>query len=297
MALLKELISTIIIKNPLQEAFLDKSVSQISDVDASALESYISYWLELGHDIDFLSDAYNLIVKDTLTEQIFFKRHGHYRYSSYEDVSAAVYNNNEYMSKYMAGLALTSFLWPNHSCLREYFADTIPKDKRGNYLEIGPGHGFYFMTAMNMTQYDFFYGIDISPTSVSMTNSILGSGRFGQFNNYEIRLGNFLEISHDKKYNCIVMGEVLEHVEEPKAFLQNISSLIESNGHIYISTCINSPACDHIFLFKSVEHLTELVTECKLRVTDQIILPYAGQTIEESERNKLPINIAMVLNR
>src|SRR4030095_6992716 len=115
--------------------------------------------------------------------------------------------------------------WPQHIAMKRWFLSRIPRDKHGHYLEVGPGHGYYFMAAQKKTSYDFFTVVDISPASVKMTKTILESGFFGTFKNYEITLGDFLSSELTKKFNAIIMAEVLEHVEEPEHFLQKVKRL------------------------------------------------------------------------
>lgn len=292
---ISKLLSEIKRINPLQANFLDNAVAALSDNDKTEFEKYLQYSLTTGVDLTYLADSYDLIVKDTLREQIFFKRNGRYRYSTYAEVAGSVYLNDEYMSRYMYGLALTSYLWLNHVQMRTFFEKEIPRDRNGSYLEIGPGHGMYFMKAMNHCSFDTYEGIDISPTSVKMTNDILHSGAFGTFTNYIVYEQDFLDLATNKKYDAIVMGEVLEHVESPEVFLKKIKSLAATDCFIYVTTCINAPAIDHISLFTSVEHLHTIVKASGLRVASELVIPYTGLTLHQSMTQKLPVNIAMVL--
>lgn len=289
------LISEIKLINPLQANFLDNAIAGLSAKDKEEFEKYLQYVLANGIEMVYLAQSYDLIVKDTLREQIFFKRNGRYRYSTYEEVAGSVYLNDEYMSKYMLGLAITSYLWLNHVQMRGFFEAQIPRDRKGSYLEIGPGHGMYFMKSMKICSFDTYEGIDISPTSVKMTNEILESGAFGNFENYKVYEEDFLNLNTDAKYDSIVMGEVLEHVESPDTFLKKIKSLAKPDAFIYVTTCINAPAIDHISLFTSVEHLHGIITNSGLNVAAELVVPYTGLTLEQSEQQKLPINIAMVL--
>jgi 2-polyprenyl-3-methyl-5-hydroxy-6-metoxy-1,4-benzoquinol methylase len=283
--------------NKLQRPFLEKAVGHLYPDELEELELYISDCLSGGWDIDYLAQSYDLIVKDTVREQMYFKKHKRYRYSTYEQVKSAVYLNDEYMSKYMQGLALTSFLWPNHAKMRKYFLETIPKETKGKYLEVGPGHGFYFLQAMKRTKYDWFYGVDISPTSVEMTEKILASAGFGHRSNYKIIQGNFLDFAFDQIFDAAVMGEVLEHVEEPRAFLEKLKDVTAADAYIFLTTCINTPAFDHIFLFESVSHVESSIVAAGLTVKDKCVLPYSGCSLEDSEKNKLPVNIALILGK
>lgn len=293
---ISDLTASILSLNPLQSDFLDESMREVTQIELEDLDAYLGFGVAAGLDIPYLAECYDLIVKDTLREQMYFMRHGRYRYSSFEEVANSVYFDDEYMRKYMHGLALTSYLWPNHRALHRYFIEQLPTTQQGNYLEIGPGHGMYMASAMRKTAYGQFDGIDISPTSVEMTNDVLGSGRFGKFDNYRVFEQDFLDGDIESgSYSAVVMGEVLEHVEEPGVFLETIARIATDDAFIFITTPINAPAIDHIYLFESWDDIETLVRGAGLKVTDKLLVPYPGLSVEESVKQRLPVNVAMVL--
>jgi len=284
--------------NPLQRNFISESVTDIHDEEMRDLDAYMSFTESLGIEPSYLAECYDLIVKDTLREQMYFQRHGRYRYSTFDDVANSVYFDAEYMRKYMHGLAITAYLWPNHRALHRFFVESIPTDHQGRYLEVGPGHGVFMMCAMRQSSYESFEGIDISPTSVEMTRALLGSGFFGDFGDYTIVEQDFFtsDIAADA-FSAVVMGEVLEHVEDPGRFLQQISTVSTDDAFIFITTPINAPAIDHIYLFDSIESIEALVLGAGLRICDSLLVPYPGLTVEESMAQTLPVNVAMVLGK
>ena len=293
-ALLQEIVRI----NPLQSKFIDTSLHGATSDEILDLGKYIKFCELSSLDIPYLAECYDLIVKDTLREQLYFQRHKRYRYSTFAEVVDSVYFDDEYMSKYMHGLAITAWLWPNHRELHRYFASSVPTTAKGTYLEIGPGHGVYMMTAMNLSQYDRFEGIDLSPTSVEMTKALLQAQSARNSSQYEIYCSDFLkdELCHDR-YDAIVMGEVLEHVEEPLVFLQKICDLAADDAFIFITTPINAPAIDHIYLFESFDDIEKLVLEAGLSVTESRLIPYPVQSVEESIQQRLPINVALILEK
>ena len=153
---ISSLLREIVRINPLQSSFIDSSLDDISAEELGDLEQYLEFCAQRSLDIDYLAECYDVIVKDTLREQMFFQRHRKYRYSTFAEVADAVYFDDEYMSKYMYGLAITSWLWPNHRQMHRCFAHAVPTGQAGNYLEIGPGHGVYMLTAMNLSSYGRF---------------------------------------------------------------------------------------------------------------------------------------------
>lgn len=296
-SVIDELIQEILRINKLQSNFLADAVQTLSKSDIQLFSQYLNYCLDQQLTLGYLAKCYDLIVKDTFTQQLYFKRHGHYKHSSYAEVESLVYRNADYMSMYMYGLAITTFLWPNHAQMKQFFKEMLPKTQSGRYLEIGPGHGFHMMEAMQHSQYDQFLGIDISPTSVLLTQKILSSHYFGQFENYDIKECDFLTWEPSDQYDAVVMGEVLEHVEQPQQFLQKIAALTHGNSHIHVTTCINSPAIDHIYLFKHAQDIANMVKASGLCIKHQLLIPYQSTTLATSEQDKLPINIALILGK
>ncbi len=282
--------------NPMQTAFIESALRDLTADELQALESYLGFCKECGVETPYLAQCYDLIVRDTLREQVYFMRHKRYRYSTYAEVANSVYLNPEYMQKYMHGLALTSYFWPQHVALRRRFMKALPKERSGHYLEIGPGHGVYFMNAMRSSRFDSFEGVDISPKSIELTRKILTSGHFGRFENYNLLCQDFLtEKTSRDQYDAIVMGEVLEHVEQPEAFLRKISSLARPDAFIWITTVINAPAVDHLALFESDAALEKIVAQAGLSVREKLLIPYVGQTVANSLEKRLPMNIGLVL--
>ncbi|MCA3107709.1 MAG: class I SAM-dependent methyltransferase [bacterium] len=285
-------------ENRLQGPFLEASVAGMLPDERAELDAYLRFCTTQGIDLEYLARSYNTIVMDTLREQVFFQRHDRYRHGTYADVAGSVYQNDDYMRRYMYGLALTTYLWPNHREMRRFFLEQLPRERTGTYLEIGPGHGMFFLAALRMSRFTRFEGIDISPTSCAMTEAIVASGQFGRHGDYAIRCRDFLA-ADDEPASCaaVVMGEVLEHVETPLAFLRKIRSLVAPGGFVFVTTAINAPAVDHIWLFRSPAEVTAMAAEAGLQVTAQLVVPYSGMSLEESLRTRMPVNIALAMSR
>lgn len=295
---IRQLAEAVIEQNPTHRHFMQAALAGLSAQEAERLDSYVSFCLKKGVDVPYLAECYLTIVSDTLREQIFFQKNGHYRHDSFAAVAKDVYFNPDYMSHYMHGLALTAFLWPNHLAMFTFFEKTLPRDKRGAYLEIGPGHGYYLMTAMALSGYSAFTGVDISETSIAMTRELISHFSKGRGAGAELRCLDFLAAELPAEgFDAIVMGEVLEHVEQPELFLRRIHSLAKKDAYIYVTTCINAPAVDHIYLFRTPEQLTEMFKSCGLAIKDQLLCPYQGLTLAESLEKKLAINVAYVLQK
>jgi 2-polyprenyl-3-methyl-5-hydroxy-6-metoxy-1,4-benzoquinol methylase len=285
-------------QNPLHRQFMTKALANISVDEIPLLDTYIEFCLKNGLSSQYIAECYLQIVRDVIREQLFFRKNGAYRHSTFAGVANDVYFNPEYMSHYMYGLALTAFLWPNHLAMFTFFKKTLPTAVHGNYVEIGPGHGYYLMTAMLQSKYDSFLGVDISETSVAMTKDVISHFMGENKKLFEVRCLDFLGADlPQKQFDAVVSGEVLEHVEQPDLFLRRIREIAKDDAFIYVTTCINAPAPDHIYLFKSPEQVAQLFAACGLKIKDQLICPYEGKTLEESLAERITINVAYVLEK
>lgn len=282
--------------NPMHARSLQAAVAALTQEELGELDDYVGFCSREGWAIDNLATAYQVITDDTLREQIHFRRTGRYRHSTFKEVSDSVYFDPAYMSNYMYGLALTLFLWPNHLQIVHFFRKTLPRNNHGRYLEVGPGHGAFFRYAARHGSFASCLGVDISPTSLQMTQRLLESDASIPPARRQLLHADFLEATTlTGKYDAIVMGEVLEHVEQPLLFLQRIKTLAAPGAFIFITTAVNAPAVDHICLFRSVDEVRNLAEAAGFRVTDELATSYTGCSMDETVQQRLPINVAMVL--
>lgn len=295
---LAALVDAIVAQNPMHRGFLLRALAHTRADDRDRLERYLRFCQARGLATDELAECYLTIVIDTLREQIHFQRNGRYRHSTFAEVAADVYFNDAYMSRYMIGLALTAFLWPNHLAMFRYFAEQLPTDQTGSYLEIGPGHGYYLMTAMERSAYHAYTAIDISTTSLELARALVTHSGLPGRKDLTLRCEDFLASDLDEEsFDAVVMGEVLEHVEDPDAFLARIVTVTRPGAFLFVTTCINAPAVDHITLFPDTATIEALFRRHTLRVRSSLICPYEGRTLEECETKRLAVNVAYVLER
>ena len=284
--------------NEKHRPFLETAFERLSDEERHELAEYNSFCLEDGLDIETLAASYAVIVDDTLREQLYFLRNKEYRHSSFAEVADSVYFDDAYMRHYMHGLALTAFIWPNHLDMHRFFVRCLPREQGGSYLEIGPGHGANFLAAIRLGSYDTFAGVDISPTSIDLTRRLIARAAPDRIQDVALLQEDFLTWrSDDAPFDAIVMGEVLEHVEQPGAFLAQIAALSGPDTYIHVTTCINAPAIDHIYLFRDNDEIEKMIAENGLKVVDRYLGPHVGNTVEKCIKHNLPMNVAYVLEK
>ncbi len=114
---------------------------------------------------------------------------------------------------------------------------------------------------------------------------------------YRIQQEDFFDFSAEKQFDFIVMGEVLEHVEQPEAMLEKINSLLAKTGRAFITTVINAPAIDHIYLFCSKEEVLDMVQRAGFLVEDCICVTAGDISLEKAVKHKFAVDIAMILKK
>lgn len=292
-----EVVNLILKKKPMHRKFLMRAISNLALVEKQEVEDYLSFLIQDEMEREYIADAYLTIVNDTFLEELRFRETGNYRFSSFAEAQEVVYDNHDYMSRYMIGLALSSFWWSNHTKMRRFFQQQLSglSQKSGLYREIGPGHGMYFLESLRHGNFKKYEGIDISSTSVEMTRKIVNSSFFGSFPNVEIIHGDFLDGTELVPADVLVMGEVLEHVENPGAFLQRAYQTTSDDSFFFMTTCINAPAIDHLYNPGSIENLESLFADYGFFVQDRCIVPRDGATLEDCVNDRLAINVAYVL--
>jgi cyclopropane fatty-acyl-phospholipid synthase-like methyltransferase len=154
-------------------------------------------------------------------------------------------------------------------------------------------------TAASSGAFDSLMGIDISEASIEQTRAIMNRFAPEAVRRCELERCDFLaaDALAPCSYDAIVMGEVLEHVEQPEAFLKRIHELAKDDAFIYVTTCVNAPAIDHIYLWRSTDDLEAMIERSGFRITKALRLPYEGKTLEEARRMRLSINVAYLLEK
>jgi len=294
------LVSQIEKSSPLQKKNIQRYVEAMNILEREKLVRRIRYFLEQGYTYETMTEGYLKFCTYFTEERLYFVENGTYRYSTYEEASE-LYKNQDYMHNYMIGLAFSIYLWSIQRDGMRFFREKCQKDTHtgGNYLEVGPGHGEYLVTAIENMAFDHYLAVDISLTAAQLTQSFLEFAFRGQKNlldKVNVEHKDFFEFTTEEKFDGIVISEVLEHVENPKDFLIQVKKLSKKDTFIYLSTAINSPYPDHLYHFHNKEEVYALFKETGLRVVDEVKSTIDGISLEKAIKKNYDIMVGFILS-
>lgn len=209
-----------------------------------------------GKSLEYGIDCHLKLREAMMEERMEFLRSGRYASSSFEEVERRVYDNPEIMEYYMYGLVFSQFFWREQYARLEFFCRELPRyrDRISSYLEIGGGHAIYVSSAVEMLRPGtHFELVDISPTSMDVARSMSPGDKI------QYHLCDLFDFPEERRYDFIVAGEILEHLEEPRKLLARIRRMLAPEGRAFISTPVNAPTMDHIYLFNHAREIRELL--------------------------------------
>ena len=289
---LEELVSEIEKKDKLHSKKINGNISYIKEHFSAQLDELLSlvktYFNNLGLNSERVASDYLKMIKDMRTEGLYFYKHGKYRCDNQHIANEYVYSKPEVMTYYMNALLVSQVMWKHHFNIFMYFQSHLKTLFKGhsklNILDIGPGHGFFsYLVKKEFPDYEKIDIVDISDTSLEMTKKIIG------FDGEKIKYTkkDIFDYDDSNKYDFIVLGEVLEHLDEPKQILIKLSKLLKPGGLLWITTPTNSPALDHVYLFKTKEEVLTLITDSGLETVDSC--NYFAEDMDEQTALKYKI--------
>lgn len=275
--------------------FLRNSLAGYDAKDLDLVEDLATRVCRLaGDELDAFISSYRWMCGEMNKEALYFKKHGAYRLSSFQEADAQVYSNSAFMRRYMEGLLISQVFWRNHSAAFLFFQMAfLPRLKPGfRYLEIGPGHGLFLSVAAEHPGCARAEGWDVSEESLRQTSAALA------------RLGLADKVGLDRQdihaptrgaedqdlYDGIAICEVLEHLERPVDALRSLRRFLRPDGVLFINVPINSPAPDHIFLLRDSDEVRRMVEGAGLDILDLQLVPMTGYSLAQAERQKATIN-------
>lgn len=223
--------------------------------------------------------------------QIELDRDGKYKYSSFEEVRAIVYDNPDVMEgRYLNGLLISQALWMNHRKIYGYFVDDFcnENDPAGTVLEVPTGTGVYVTEFATRNPKWTARGVDLSSSSVAFTREIARIRKCSVAVSNE----NILDYGDGRTYDRLICGELVEHLERPEELLLKLRGMMAPHSKLFLTTAIWAANIDHIYLFTTTQEVRDML-EKYFVIESELVLPVFDN--KGPEDAKTPINYASIL--
>lgn len=222
-------------------------------------------------------------------------REGRYLHASFAEVNRAVYQNPVMDDYYLDGLFLSQVLWPNHYRMGQFFrscANCVTLSSE--VLDVPSGTGIYSYFIKTGFRFQHLVSVDISDYSRRYTEYVL-SGCSSASGLVQVARQDLFEIEGEHRFDFIACGELLEHIEAPPTFLAQLDRLLKPEGTLFLTTAIYAAAIDHIWLFRNVAEVRELLRQ-RFHLVSELALPVSLDAYRP-DMDREPINYACVLKK
>lgn len=207
--------------------------------------------------------GYATFAMHSMRLQVLFERELCYRAKTHEQAASEVYFNEKHMmQEYLPGLLLSHYLWPHHYRQLQFFESAFMQSMRvsgaTSFMEVGIGTGLYSGLLLRKLPSIKGTGIDISPSSKKFTEAQMLA--LGVASRYHVELRDITSIPIEPRADWLVCVEVLEHLDDPVAFLRGLRRNMAPGARAFITAALNAAHADHIYLYRnSNEVLAHLV--------------------------------------
>jgi SAM-dependent methyltransferase len=211
--MIEKILNYIYDKSPTQRKKLPKVLSENPEISKELdlfLSNYSIFMDKSNISYKDICDAYELLNIQMTYSRLHFLETGDYPAHEYRDeIFSNIYNNENTMSNYMLGVALSQFLWKHHFMIYQFYKKTVNKlrDKK-NFLEIGPGHGLFLLELIKSIKHKeaTFDCIDLSKISLNISKELIGAIKPEILPQIRFIQGDINLFNENITYDFITMG-------------------------------------------------------------------------------------------
>ncbi len=244
-----------------QYGFLKEVVDRIGSMFGPSwvedFEESLQTLFPSGESLALAARGYAKFVMNLLRAQRRFEKELAYPAKTYAEAMQEVYLDADYMaSEYLPGLLLSHFLWPHHYHQLRFFETSYVSQMRlhdrSHCAEVGVGTGMYSRRVLQRVPGARGDGFDISPASQAFAQQHVRA--FGFADRWDVHLKDVTEGSGGP-WEWLLCIEVLEHLEDPVAFLRTLREMLTDGGRAFITAALNAAHVDHIYLYRSPDEV------------------------------------------
>jgi 2-polyprenyl-3-methyl-5-hydroxy-6-metoxy-1,4-benzoquinol methylase len=249
----------------------------------------------------YLENVHSLIEfsVEFLRLQMHLHKTGGYLYKNFKEVEDNVYNNpNRKLSGpwYTWALYFSQIFWVTHWNVMKFFRSVYCKtDKEtGEALEVPTGTGIFITLFLNYNPGWRGTGVDLSDSAIAFTKDVL-SWYHIEPERMSLIKDNIYTWQTEKRFDRILCGEFLEHLEDPLGVLKKLHSLLKPDGKVFITVAVYASMIDHIYLYRSADEVRKHIREAGLVPTQELVQAVFEK--RDPEGRDTPVNYCAILEK
>ena len=86
-------------------------------------------------------------------------------------------------------------------------------------------------------------------------------------------------------------------MEENIVNLKKINKILTENGRLFLSTCVDCPTIDHVYHFKSISEIEDMIKSAGFQIKKSLVLPVEDLPMKEIIKRKITINYCAMLSK
>ena len=243
---------------------VNRGARLFGEVWANEFEHLVSALFPNTESLAKAVKGYAMFATQSMRLQAKFERERQYKAKTHEQASNEIYFNEMHMmEEYLPGLLLSHYLWPHHYRQLQFFDRTFVQAmyvaEATSFMEVGIGTGVYSGLILRKLSKIKGKGVDISPSSKKFTEAKMAA--LGLANRYQVELRDVTLTPIQPRTEWLVCVEVLEHLDDPVAFLRGLRQNMAPGARAFITAALNAAHADHIYLYRNsnevISHLVE----------------------------------------
>ena len=255
---LAQVASTLHVNHRFAADIVDRGAALFGEKWAIEFEQVLSAMFPSAEALAAAAKGYATFAMHSMRLQAVFERKRQYKAKTHEQASCEVYFNEKHMmQEYLPGLLLSHFLWPHHYRQLQFFDSAFLQAMRvadaTSFMEVGIGTGLYSSRLLSKLPSVKGVGLDISPSSKLFTEAQMKA--LGVENRYLVELRDVTAVPMEPKTNWLVCVEVLEHLDDPVAFLRGLRRNMAPGARAFITAALNAAHADHIYLYRNSDEV------------------------------------------
>lgn len=228
--------------------------------------------------------------------QVRLVKTGKYLYSSFAEVERYVYNDpNRRLSGpwYMMALYFSQVFWVTHYKVNKFFLEHVcnGNKKDGLILEAPSGTGVFISNFLTRNPSWYGTALDLSDSAIEFTQRMIDTFEIDE--QVGLCKHDFFKYNPSFKYDIVLCGEFLEHLERPEDALNKLYSFVKDDGCVFLTVAVYASMIDHIYLYRNVQELRQQIYDAGFEIDMELVQNvFKGSGPRDSNT---PINYSAIL--